>query len=64
MADLHTLGPVNVPTDDQYRTAARAEYACEGDVAIDDNAIVSRGDEKGAYVAAWVWVAEPLKGAK
>lgn len=28
----------------------------DGELEIDDNAIVSEGDENGAYVAAWVWV--------
>ena len=34
---------------------AKAEYGYEGQVEIDDNAILSRSEE-GAYVQAWVWV--------
>ncbi len=34
---------------------ARASYAEEGSVEIDDDAILSRSEE-GAYVQAWVWV--------
>lgn len=41
-------------TDDDLRRAARATYGSD-DIEIDDNAIVSRGDD-GAFVAAWVWV--------
>lgn len=39
-----------------FRKAAREEYAEEGTIEIDDNAVVSFGDDDGAYVAAWVWV--------
>lgn len=41
-------------SDDDLRQAARAAYGSD-DIEIDDNAIVSRGDD-GAFVAAWVWV--------
>ena len=41
-------------TDDDLRRAARATYGSD-DIEIDDNAVVSRGDD-GAFVAAWVWV--------
>jgi hypothetical protein len=45
-------------TDEQYREAAREHY-CDGTpVDVDDDAIVSRGSDSGAYVAAWVWVAD------
>ncbi len=43
-------------TDERYREKARAKYAKEGECEIDGNAQISRGDEPGAYVAAWVWV--------
>jgi len=35
---------------------ARDEYHREGECEIDDNAVVSEGDDNGAYVSAWVWV--------
>lgn len=42
--------------DDQvYIELAKQKYHCSGEIEIDENAIVSEGDE-GAYVAAWVWV--------
>lgn len=43
-------------TDEQYIEAARAQHEREGTLEIDDNAKVSRGDDNGAYVQAWVWV--------
>lgn len=43
-------------TDDIYRQKAREKYGSEGEIEIDDNAVISRGDDKGAYVQAWVWV--------
>lgn len=43
-------------TDQEFIEAARAQHASDGDVEIDDNAVVSRGTDNGAYVQAWVWV--------
>lgn len=43
-------------TDARYIEKARDEYQHEGDCEIDDNAVISRGSEPGAYVQAWVWV--------
>ena len=39
-----------------YVEAARRIYQREGTIEIDDNARISRGDDPGAYVQAWVWV--------
>ncbi|MEQ1843968.1 MAG: hypothetical protein ABL983_00140 [Nitrospira sp.] len=44
-------------TDEAYIEAARREYQREGAIEIDDHAKISRGDDDGAYVAAWVGVA-------
>lgn len=41
---------------DDFRTDAKLQYAEEGRIEIDDNAIVSLGTDPGAYVMAWVWV--------
>lgn len=46
-------------TDQQYREAARLNYQREGEIEIDDNAVISRGSDPGAYVEAWVWVEDP-----
>lgn len=42
----------------RYLPEAKAAYEEEGEVEIDDNALVSAGSEPGAYVQAWVWVAD------
>lgn len=43
-------------TSAQYRDAAKRIHESEGSIEIDDKAKVSRGDDTGAYVQAWVWV--------
>ena len=43
-------------TNEQYIETARKQYQREGEIEVDDNALVSRGSDPGAYVAAWVWV--------
>ena len=35
---------------------ARKQREIEGAVEIDDNALLSEGNDNGCYVAAWVWV--------
>lgn len=35
---------------------ARMHLTREGEVEVDDPAVVSRGDDPGAYVMAWLWV--------
>jgi hypothetical protein len=41
-----------------YRAEAKRLYVHEGTLEIDSGAIVSRSDDGGAYVAAWVWVGD------
>ena len=41
---------------DAYRLAAKRLCHIEGEVEIDDNAVVSKGEDDGAYVAAWIWI--------
>lgn len=43
------------PTLIAYRDAVETR---EGELEVDDNAIVSESDDGGAYVMAWVWVAD------
>ena len=43
-------------SDRWYRTRARELYHTDGEIEVDANAPVSRGDDNGAYVQAWVWV--------
>ena len=44
-------------TDQQYRNAAESMFGSDGSLEIDSNAKISRGEDAGAYVQAWVWVA-------
>ena len=39
-----------------YRKVAKEMYQVDGEVEVDDDAVVSEGDENGAYVEAWAWV--------
>lgn len=41
----------------KYRQAAKDTYQAEGITEIDDDAVISEGNDPGAYVMAWVWVA-------
>jgi hypothetical protein len=43
-------------TNEEYIRRARKEYQRDGEIEVDDNAVVSRGSDPGAYVQAWVWV--------
>jgi hypothetical protein len=43
-------------SDAQYREAAHRLHHADGEVEIDENAKLSRGDDPGCYVEAWVWV--------
>jgi hypothetical protein len=48
-------------SDEAYRTAARRQYQREGEIEVQDNAVISRSSDPGdpgAYVQAWVWVYE------
>lgn len=45
--------------DEWYREQAKATLHRDGELEIDDNAVVSTGADRGAYVAAWVWVEDP-----
>ena len=46
--------------DKKYILKARELYQKDGEIEIDDNAVVSRGDSDGVYVAAWVFVYKPV----
>lgn len=43
-------------TDETIRTLASDEWHRDGEIEIDSDAVVSRSEDGGAYVAAWVWV--------
>jgi len=52
---------MSVRTDDWYRDTAEAMYIGDDNVIFDAGAAVSRGGA-GAFVAAWVWVADEQPG--
>lgn len=52
---LSLFGP-ETSDEREYVREARLLYAREGSVEIDDQTVVSMGDDMGAYVMAWVWV--------
>jgi hypothetical protein len=43
-------------SDAEFRARARELHGIDGEVEVDSGAVVSRGDDPGAYVQAWVWV--------
>jgi hypothetical protein len=43
-------------SDDWYRDRAEKLHCVDGEIEVDSNARISRGDDHGAYVEAWVWV--------
>lgn len=47
--------PFNI-TDAQFVEVANLRYGNDGDLEFDDGALVSRGDDDGAYVHCWKWV--------
>jgi hypothetical protein len=56
-AHLTPPAPDESETEARYRTRAKEIYERDGEIEIDADAVVSMGDDPGAYVAAWVWVA-------
>jgi hypothetical protein len=47
---------VDKNSDEWFRARAKELYCRDGEIEVDSNAIISYGDDPGAYVAAWVWV--------
>lgn len=48
--------PVRTEDEEKYYQFAKDHFTCEGDPEIDDDAMVSKSDDGGAYVQAWLWV--------
>ena len=48
---------------ERYRKAAQ-KHTWEGELEVDDNALVWEGDDTGAYVMAWLWVSGEEAGIK
>ena len=45
-----------------YRSAADDKLCRDGEVEVDEDAVVSKGEDDGAYVQAWLWVSDELAG--
>lgn len=58
--DIHVIQHDENPLDQPYRDAATEKFADEGQIEIDSDALVSYGEDDGAYVQAWVWVESDL----
>jgi hypothetical protein len=59
---LFALAEVDAPRSDEesaFLIQAQDEWAKDGEIEIDDHAVVSVSDDGGAYVQAWVWVDGP-----
>ena len=41
---------------DTIRTMAKDKHESEGNLEIDENAVVSEGDDNGAYIQCWKWI--------
>jgi len=55
--ERHHTDPEARPTNNWYRE--NVSRLSDGDLECDENALVSRGDENGAYVQTWAWVPGP-----
>jgi hypothetical protein len=42
--------------EEYIRDLAKQQHHHDGECEIDHNAVISEGDDNGAYVQAWVWV--------
>ena len=49
-------------TDNQRYVAAAQARQKYGELEIDDTAIISKGEDEGAYVQAWIWVTDEEAG--
>ena len=49
-------------TDNRYYREAAQNQSREGDWEVDEDAVVSMGDDPGAYVMAWVWITREESG--
>ena len=54
----------DVIIDSRYQNAAKSIYQVDGELEFDPSAVISKGEDAGAYVMGWQWVAdEELLGA-
>jgi len=48
----------------EYVGAAIELFAKDGELEVDDDAVVSKGGDAGAYVMCWRWVSDEDAGVK
>lgn len=53
--DVPKADPGTAMLEQHYRDAAQARQR-DGELEVDDNAVVSLSDDGGAYVSSWMWV--------
>ena len=51
---------VRPPSTGWYRSQAIKRFHREGDLEIDEGAVVSQCED-GAYVQAWIWIEDPIR---
>lgn len=56
IALARSVGAAPTERDQQILALARERLASDGEVELDEDAVVSEGDENGAYVQGWLWV--------
>jgi hypothetical protein len=57
MDEKTTLDEVgSLDRDEAIRRYTKAKFNKDGELEIDDDAVVSEGEDNGAYVQGWVWV--------
>ncbi|HEV8146431.1 MAG TPA: hypothetical protein VGP79_08625 [Bryobacteraceae bacterium] len=47
---------IDEKSDQWFRSRATELYHEDGEIEVAHDAPVSRGDDEGAYVQAWVWI--------
>ena len=50
------MGPTDAELVRAARDIAHGYDSDEGAISFDDEPLLSRGEEDGAYVQAWIWV--------
>ncbi len=56
LTNTDETGEADGKSDGWYRDRAKELYGVDGEIEVYSNARISRGDDHGAYVQAWVWV--------
>lgn len=60
----HYIDIASDPDAAKYHEAASMRYARDGELEIDEDCIVSKGDDPGAYVMMWRWVCADEAGVE